>query len=879
MANENEVKITIDVSQAKAALNDLLATTTKLNNSLANDTSKKIKEIGTEGGISFGKLAGAIGLATGAYELAAEAARKLVEIVKEGIGDYIKEESFYQRIGGAMKNNALLTERMIRLRDELNKNPLFTKDQINNAVEFAASLGRNEKQTRELIIAAQGLSRLTGEDLNNSVSKLNGTYNGVTGRLNKYIDGIKGLSKEQMANGKIVELAAAQLGKYGDMAGKTETGIAEMNKRWTETKESIGAKLVPVINVLLKLLNEWWDYVEKVGGAVGRLGTRLYDFLTKYFKPLITIVEQGVKVFKFLSTAVGDFYIWLDKVTETSAEKRVRQEKAIHGAILEELNKTKDAYSKADEKGKKEIIEREKKFIEEQKKLGTANAKVLVTIHEQMLKDFKKMDEEKPEEEDPAEAKKREEAAKKALEEKKRLLKEEFDLKAKAIQLDEETSLKQLELAGATAEQIYDTKVDFNNKSLQAVEEYNNKFKTLNKGQDSPEYLNQIKELNNKKLQAQIDFGKAKNDINDTQIANSEKKLKEQIKKEQDAYAALKTTYEGYLDSVNKGKVGNLNLKETIQQVEQIKQKFIQAQNAHKAYQQSLLDSGKITKEEFDKDIAEIDKETQAFADKSKESVDNVKQNVKDVEQNIKQAAGELAGKVINGIFDNLTAQLQKNLEKTLEQIDKVTNKEQGNLDKLLKKKYISEAEYNKRKEKLDKEKEEKDTAAKRENAKKQKKYAEEQALINALLGATMALATTTPTFPLGLIMAGIVLALGMADVALIAAAPLQYKQGGIVPSFAAGGFTSPYGDQNGIPSILHPGEGILNSTAMSAPGMPQMVDSANKGQPVQQQTSIHPDSVKAIINGINDKQVVVSQYDIQKQNDKVKVLQGRSTL
>ena len=235
-----------------------------------------------------------------------------------------------------------------------------------------------------------------------------------------------------------------------------------------------------------------------------------------------------------------------------------------------------------------------------------------------------------------------------------------------------------------------------------------------------------------------------------------------------------------------------------------------------------------------------------------------------------------------------------------------MATKETSNLDRLLKNRYISEVEYARRKDKIDKEKEQKETAAKKDKAKKDKKLAEEQALINAFMAASMALASGSP--PESIIMAAIALALGLVDFGIIAAKPLEYKtgtskvpsmfasggftksqprlfkEGGFtpnipIPNFAVGGFTSPNGDQNGIPAILHPNEAVLNSTAMSAPGMPQVVTNANQGQAIQTQTQLHPDSINAIVNGINDKKTIVSMYDINKVQSKTAVLQGRSIL
>jgi hypothetical protein len=864
MANENEVKMTIDVTQAKQALNDLLSTTAKLNSSLANDTSKQIKNIGTEGGISFGKLAGAIGLATGAYQLAIQAAQKLFQIMKESIDSYSKEESFQQRIGGALKDNALLTERMIRLRDQLNKNPLFTKEQISSAVEYATSLGRNEKQTRQLIIAAEGLSRLTGEDLNSSVEKLNGSYNGITGRMGKYIDGIKSVSKEQMANGKIVEMAAAQLGKYGEMSGATETAQDKLKKRFAETEETIGKKLAPTLLVLLDGFGKLMDWVEKVGTSLGHLGTRLWDFLNKYLKPVVVIVTGAVEAFKFLAGAVGNFYIWLDKVTMTDAEKKAKLIEDVQAKQKEDYQKSLDNYRDLDDKHKKELIEKEKSDIEDHRKLNTQKDKDFVTMHEKFLKDVANMDSAvKGGEKDPAAAKKAEEAAKKAIEQQQKILKSQQDFNKASLEqriqnIDEELKLE-------TDPKIIDGYIKAKQSVLTAYESMQQKELEKEKDLNIKSGMDKV-EAENTYQTALLTLHKDVTDQMakiDTTAFDDKKKLNEKAKEDY-----LKTLGDQMAADQQKQEDAQKALEDRLKKDKQDLEDF---------YKQST-DSAKDAIGSLDSPFAQVGQDLAQL-------VEDVKTGTGDLTKDITKLATSVANTISGQIFSNASKAIQKQLTNTLDAIDKSTEKEQTSLDKLLKNKYISDAEYATRKAALDKNTLQQQNDAKKEAAKKDKKNAEEQALIAALLGAVMALSSGSKLDPAyGIIMAAIVLALGLADVALIASAPLVYKQGtskvpGNIPRYASGGFTSPNGDQNGIVSLLHPNEGVFNATAMSSPGMPQLVDSANKGQPIQTTTVLHPDSISKIVNGINNKQVTVTAYDINKVQNKVSVLQGRSTL
>ena len=252
----------------------------------------------------------------------------------------------------------------------------------------------------------------------------------------------------------------------------------------------------------------------------------------------------------------------------------------------------------------------------------------------------------------------------------------------------------------------------------------------------------------------------------------------------------------------------------------------------------------------------------------------------KEIEKNINEIEGgaeNIAQNVIGSVFDSLMNETEKSLQHTLDSIDKMTSKTQSNLEKLNKNRFISDANYQKQKDKLDKDKLEKENAAKKDAAKKEKQYAEEQSIINAFMGAGAALAKVPWTD--NILMASIALATGLADAAIIASKPLEYKFGtSKVPNFASGGFTSPFGDPSGIPAILHPNEGVANASAMSIPGMTNLINAANSGQQLQTTTQLHPDSINAIINGINNKQVHVLESDITQVQTRVKVLQSRSS-
>jgi len=394
--------------------------------------------------------------------------------------------------------------------------------------------------------------------------------------------------------------------------------------------------------------------------------------------------------------------------------------------------------------------------------------------------------------------------------------------------------------------------------------------------------LKNQKDINSIVIGAEKETPEAVKPTSDKSLIEQSKRAKDSLDIDKETYAKKIDIARQYYDK-NPTKEGLLHIQNLIkesnaQQLADVTKYY----DLEEAKLSDDLDKKIITEQEYWEKLDTLNKQREKDlkniylqADTSKDEQklkDKHKKTLKDIEGGLV----DLAGKITGSIFQNASDQIQKTLDKTLDSIDKMTEKSQSNLDKLNQRKFISDAEYQRRKDKLDAEKTKKETEAKKEAAKKQKENAVEQAIIGAFLSAVMSLAMGGPT---GIAMAAITLGLGLADAAIIAAKPLSYKSGtSKVPSFASGGFTSPNGDQNGIPAMLHPNEAVLNATAMSQIGMKGFVEQGNAGQAVQTNTRLHPDDLKSLAGMINDKKVYVVQSDIQKQNNKVAVLQNRSS-
>ncbi len=265
----------------------------------------------------------------------------------------------------------------------------------------------------------------------------------------------------------------------------------------------------------------------------------------------------------------------------------------------------------------------------------------------------------------------------------------------------------------------------------------------------------------------------------------------------------------------------------------------------------------------------------------TEDAMDQVKGKITEKNQEITTAIVD----VVNGAAQAATMFIDASLEQSAAATEKALNNiqtayegETKNLDKLLKNKQISEAEYNRRKEKLDKEKAAKEKELKTEQAKKEKNAAIIKAIINTAVGVTGSLAQGGV---LGIVMAAITGVLGAIEIALIASKPVpEFKKGGLVRNYANGGYLDgPSHTQGGIPINAEGGEFIVNKSTVSKPGMLNKLNNINNNQPSQPTIAvIDEQSISNVVGKVTSIPVNVVETDMTRSQRKVGVIEANAS-
>lgn len=236
--NDGEVKINtkLDTSGIDKGLKEM-------KNKL--DGARKTLDAGTKKSKGFadnlkGLNAGALAAAAGATAAAA-AIKKTIDVLNDCAAAYRVQEKAEKTLQLAAKNNPYLNDESVyNLRNFAGE--LQNLSEIGDEVSLQvmsqlAATGRNEEQIMQIMSAAADMAAVTGQDLSSAAQQLNATLNGNAGALARQIGTIKNLTKEELENGKAIELVAQQ---YKGAAAETANVEVQLNNAWGDFKENIG---------------------------------------------------------------------------------------------------------------------------------------------------------------------------------------------------------------------------------------------------------------------------------------------------------------------------------------------------------------------------------------------------------------------------------------------------------------------------------------------------------------------------------------------------------------------------------------------------------------------------------------------------------------
>lgn len=282
--------------------------------------SKAIRGVGTEATQTGGKLKSFGKIAAGVFTglLAQEAVRKVGEFLKGSVEAAMEDEAAQRKLATALKNTTGATNDQIAgVESWISRQSLATgvaDDELRPALQrLAESTGSVSKAQSELGLAMD-VSAGTGKSLEAVSTALMKANNGSVSGLARL--GIK--TKD--AAGETLNLREALKSMSETFKGQAEVRARSMQGQmdrlkvaWQETKEAVGAKLLPV---LMRLGNWFFQkgipalkaMSESVGSTLGPAFGKLREALGKLegpFHAVIGFIKDNPQTAKAFAVALG----------------------------------------------------------------------------------------------------------------------------------------------------------------------------------------------------------------------------------------------------------------------------------------------------------------------------------------------------------------------------------------------------------------------------------------------------------------------------------------------------------------------------------------------------------------------------------------------
>lgn len=253
---EVEIDIKLDNSGLDKGLKDMKNKLDGAGKTLSDGTKKGKGFADNLKGISTGAVA-----AAGAVAGVAVAVKKTVDVLNDCAAAYRVQKNAEEALQTAANNNPYLNDESVyNLRNFASE--LQSLSEIGDEVSLRvmsqlAATGRTEEQIMQIMSAAADMAAVTGNSIQNVALQLNKTYSGLAGELGEANGAIRALTKEELENGRAIELVAKQ---YKGAAAATADVEVQLSNAWGDFKENIGRGwqnvTQPVKQFFLNVLND-----------------------------------------------------------------------------------------------------------------------------------------------------------------------------------------------------------------------------------------------------------------------------------------------------------------------------------------------------------------------------------------------------------------------------------------------------------------------------------------------------------------------------------------------------------------------------------------------------------------------------------------------
>jgi hypothetical protein len=267
---------------------------------------------------TFGDKVTKAGKVVGAALVAAAAAAGAyaVKIGVDGVKAAIEDEKAQTQLALALKNATGATEGAIAATEQfILQQSLATgvaDDELRPALQRLALSTGDVKKAQDLLKIAMDVSTATGKPLEAVANSLGKAYDGNTTALGRLGIGLSAAELKTMSFTQVQDRLTDLFGGAAAANADTYAGrIARMQIAFDEAKETIGFALLPILEKLMKFINQIaLPAINAMSsgfgldkGGIGGAITTLGNIIVNVFTP---IINGLLKAFGYIKNAIGD---------------------------------------------------------------------------------------------------------------------------------------------------------------------------------------------------------------------------------------------------------------------------------------------------------------------------------------------------------------------------------------------------------------------------------------------------------------------------------------------------------------------------------------------------------------------------------------------
>lgn len=274
------------------------------------DIDQMASRLGTTGPM----LAGSIGIAITAFTT-------LKKVIADTTAEWAEDETAQLKFNAAISANEKMTngaiERLEKLATTFGLLTGNTTASVQSQIAMLSATGRTEEQINKMITAAQGLATATGTDLNTALIQINQTFSGTTGRLGRTTPELNALTKEELENGKAVDILNAKYGEFSKtLSGSSAVSISNYKNQIGELKSALGQMfeqaIKPIRDGLTSMITYLVEHKDIMIGVFNGLAVGLSMVLAA-FNPVLGGIALVVSGLFALQSATGGWKaLWLE---------------------------------------------------------------------------------------------------------------------------------------------------------------------------------------------------------------------------------------------------------------------------------------------------------------------------------------------------------------------------------------------------------------------------------------------------------------------------------------------------------------------------------------------------------------------------------------